>query len=313
MELFVLFDTAGYRTPQAYHITDKQAVQRAATRRKQAREAKAKKAGVHLRNDEDDSRQAAMNSVVTKPSLEKEMALFKAIMRHIAKHELPEEQKRMFQMETRAKLRRLAPLGVVGNQPAIAAYCLIDAGESDQIEDAILQQKIGTNGKTMKAYDEFKQRISKRIKEGTYQEDEVDNTMLFKLTRVAKGATVRWKRSIRPKEQQQEELSSTLNNDDKPDYESRLIACLRCGQQQETSWMQLRTEQGYTSTATLVVSRSALRKVSVSVEWYGICARDTGWIQAPTSQKRHRRNQSKSKTSSRSEAEATRMQSLEKL
>ena len=43
-ELFVLFDTAGYRSPEAVHVKDKEAVSRAAKRRRAAREAQAKKA-----------------------------------------------------------------------------------------------------------------------------------------------------------------------------------------------------------------------------------------------------------------------------
>ena len=99
-------------------------------------------------------------------------------------------------MESRAKLRRLAPLGITGNQPAIAAFCKIDEMERRTIIEAILQQKVGANPKLQKAHIEFRGRIEKSKEEGRYQEDGTDSTMLVKLARVANGAVVRWKRKM---------------------------------------------------------------------------------------------------------------------
>ena len=61
--------------------------------------------------------------VVTKPTLDEEIKLFKAIVRHVTKHEAEQEKVKWFRADTRASLRRLSDLGVSGHQPAIMAYC----------------------------------------------------------------------------------------------------------------------------------------------------------------------------------------------
>ena len=58
---------------------------------------------------------------VVLPRHEEEMGKFKGICRHILKHETKPEQAEWFKMEPRMNLKRLAKLGVEGNQPAIAA------------------------------------------------------------------------------------------------------------------------------------------------------------------------------------------------
>lgn len=239
------FDIAKYLSPNAFHVKDKQALSRAAVRRRTAREARANKAGTQLEREKDEESKALTCSVLSRPTLDQEMVLFKAIVRHIAKHELPNDQSGLFRMENRSKLRRLAQLGVTGNQPAIAAYCKITEEETHTIEEAIMQQKIGSNGKNLKAYEEQKARTKQRKDECSYDDEDPDNLMLFKRTRIAKGAPVRWSRKTKDAEDQQISQSTSRNNDVKPNYKSRLISCTKCGQQQETHWMQLRTEQGY--------------------------------------------------------------------
>ena len=196
-ELFVVFDTAGYRPRDAVHVKDKEAVNRATIRRKAAREAHAKKAGKELKHGKAGIYDVTQSTVTSKPPLEQELALFKAIVRQIGQHELGEEQKKMFRMESRAKLRRLAPLGIVGNQPAIAAFCKIDELEKKITTEAILQQKIGANRRTHKAQNEFKERIEKSKEEGTYQDNANDSTMLVKFASIANGTVVRWTRNVK--------------------------------------------------------------------------------------------------------------------
>ena len=69
-------------------------------------------------------------------------------------------------MDSRAKLRRLAKLGVTGHQPAIAAYCRVTERERQAIIEAILKQKVGSNPKSTKAYMEFKAREKDESEQG---------------------------------------------------------------------------------------------------------------------------------------------------
>ena len=115
LELFILFDTTGARTEQGTHIRDKKAKERAEAR------ASRSKFQARVRAKEDASR---------KPSLEEEMARFKAIVRQITKRELQKEESEWFKMEARTNLRRLAKLVIDGNQPAIAVHVKMTSEES---------------------------------------------------------------------------------------------------------------------------------------------------------------------------------------
>ena len=95
-------------------------------------------------------------TVVAKATFDQEIKLFKAIVREITRHELDDNKRKWFQMEARHKLRRLAPPGVTGNQPALVAFCKTTKGEQRSITEAILQQKVGANCKTAKQYAEFR-------------------------------------------------------------------------------------------------------------------------------------------------------------
>ena len=95
-------------------------------------------------------------SVISKPTFDQEIKLFKAITRQIARHELNDEQTKIFQMEKRAQLRRLAPLGIEGNEPAVKAYCKITSQEKATIIEAIMQQKVGANATTSSSSPSFK-------------------------------------------------------------------------------------------------------------------------------------------------------------
>ena len=75
VELFALFDTGGKRSEEGQHIKNPEATQRANQRKAKARSANAKKMGTC------DSTVAAM------PTLDEELKQFKAIVRHVMKHE----------------------------------------------------------------------------------------------------------------------------------------------------------------------------------------------------------------------------------
>ena len=60
--------------------------------------------------------------VFTKPTFDDEFKLFKAIVRHVTKHEVKQEKGKWFKADTRASLRRLKDLGVSGHQPAIMVF-----------------------------------------------------------------------------------------------------------------------------------------------------------------------------------------------
>ena len=49
---------------------------------------------------------------ITKPALDEEIKWFKAIVRHVMKHEVKQGKGKWFRMDNRANLRRLNGLGV---------------------------------------------------------------------------------------------------------------------------------------------------------------------------------------------------------
>ena len=148
-------------------------------------------------------------------------------------------KKKWFHNETRHHLRRLAPLGITGNQPAIAAFVDITEDEKLRITEAVMLQKVGVSAKSVRA------QIG-QIKDAKKGSDREAATMLIKLSRVGHGATVRWARSLRPVTEGSEGLeASSTGNCDEVAYTSRKLTCTRCGSQQETSWMQLRTWEGF--------------------------------------------------------------------
>ena len=80
-EMFVLFDTAAYRSKEAQHGTNEEALRRAIQRRDKSKAAKAKskerKEGAGGRRDWSINN----TSVISQPSFDQEIKLFKAIAR----------------------------------------------------------------------------------------------------------------------------------------------------------------------------------------------------------------------------------------
>ena len=149
-------------------------------------------------------------------------------------------KEKLFSMEHRSKLRRLAPLGITGHQPAVAALCKTSEAEQQSIAEAILKQKVGANATTAKHFKAF-QAERNQLPEG----ERAAKKILVKIARVANGAVVRWQRAINESSHRQQLSPETEQQAPVPLYQSRMIACTRCNQPQETCWMQLRTVLGF--------------------------------------------------------------------
>ena len=83
------------------------------------------------------------------------MALFKAIVRQVAKHEMPARRAKWFRAEERQDLRRLAKLGIDNHQAAVAAVIETTSDEKVRIIKSILQQKAGHCNEAYKSHMEF--------------------------------------------------------------------------------------------------------------------------------------------------------------
>ena len=138
-------------------------------------------------------------TVVTKPTLDEEIKLFKAIVRHVKKHEAEQEKVKWFRADTRASLRRLSDLGVSGHQPAIMAYCQMTKIEKGQVVEAILKQKIVNNKKAEALFEEHRERQKKvdESEEAAQAFALQGNKILLRIARVATGASVRWNKTCK--------------------------------------------------------------------------------------------------------------------
>ena len=99
---------------------------------------------------------------------------------------MQEEQRKWFRFEMRPQWKRLALLGIEGNQPAIAAYCETSREEDDKIAEAIIRQKVGANPKTIKVHVEMT-----RARKEAMDEHHTDLRSLYRKARIACGAIVR--------------------------------------------------------------------------------------------------------------------------
>ena len=146
-------------------------------------------------------------------------------------------------------LRRLGGLAVTGNQPALQVHIKATEDEKAKVARCIMQQKIGSNPKALKTYDELQDRkqISTKHREDTQTHDHGAEKILVKFARIATGCKVKWTRSFRraaAAEATEEEEDGSLPKAIQQ-YRSRMLACTRCGEEQETKKMQLRTVDGY--------------------------------------------------------------------
>ena len=118
----------------------------------------------------------------------------------------------------------MVPLGIHGNQPAIAVYCQTTEEEQGRLVEAFLQQKIGATSKMLKMIREYKDQR---------QQQAPDEKILLKIARIGQGAVIQWTRNHRSmREGEQELIDNETEDKPKPQYTSRKLACTRCGQQQ---------------------------------------------------------------------------------
>jgi hypothetical protein len=167
----------GARTVGADHVKSEDAKKRADSRSSKEKGKKGVKGQV--------GREEA--KAIIKPSINEELTFFKAIVRQIAKHELAADKAKLFQAEERVHLRRLAKIGVLGHQPAIAAVTQTSPKEKGMLERAIASQKIGHNAKTEKQIKEFY--ASKAGEAGAGEAEQIK----IRKAKLALPAPVRWK------------------------------------------------------------------------------------------------------------------------
>ena len=89
----------------------------------------------------------AERSAILKPALDAELARFKAIVRHIARHELDDLQADMFTMDDCSRYRRLAKIGIYGHQPGVAAHVKTTQVEDQCMVEGLIAQKVGSRPK----------------------------------------------------------------------------------------------------------------------------------------------------------------------
>jgi len=113
--------------------------------------------------------------------------------------------------------------------------------------DAILKQKNANNKKAEAIYCEHRER--RKHTEPTGKENESgskENKILLKKARIAIGATVKWEREYRGlKDEERQARTDRHKSPNEVRYSSRMIACTRCGSQQETRSKQLKVEAGF--------------------------------------------------------------------
>ena len=97
-------------------------------------------------------------TAVSKPTLDEELNIFKAIARHITKYEIETKAARWFTADNRPSLRRLGNLGINWHQPAIVAYCKMTRDEKEKVAAAIMKQQVANNPKAEKQLAEHRER-----------------------------------------------------------------------------------------------------------------------------------------------------------
>jgi len=112
--------------------------------------------------------------------------------------------------------------------------------EQSRVVQSLMKQKIGAgaNSKSNKAIQEFAQRKLEQAN----QEEKIK----VRIAKMSLGTVVKWKRKKKDTEEAaKEEGDGHQESQGKKSYSSRMLSCTRCGLAQETSWMQLRTIEGY--------------------------------------------------------------------
>lgn len=174
-------------------------------------------------------------SCVAKASFGEELAVFKAIVRHLDRHDLEEDQAVLFTAEQRQHLRRLRALGIKGHMPGIKAVCTLNEEERQVVAEAIASQRCGCNPKFLKAFRDMKARQSQARGQGL-------QTMLMKKVKLDSRSSIRWKRVVKHQAGEADDVTDGIDSTIR--YSSRKLHCTRCGALMEITKMQLRTDRG---------------------------------------------------------------------
>lgn len=167
--------------------------------------------------------------------MDEELKTFKAMIRHVAKHEGEAKAGKWFQADNRPRLRRLGFFGINRHQPAIAAYCKQIEKEKEEVANAIMKQKVANNPKAEKQLAEHRE-LNKGNQNRSY---------LIRIARIAVGATVRWQRKITARSSSDRSPEEGDGIAERVLYQTRMIACTRCVEQQETKAKQLKVSAGF--------------------------------------------------------------------
>ena len=126
----------------------------------------------------------------------------------------------------RQHLRKLAVLGVAGNQPAVAGYCETTVKEDSDLIESVLAEMAGSITRIVKL------NVSDRLeKEGGQRGG---TKIRLRKSRIALSHTVRWKRA----KATNEDADSFPNGyddeqNDRPTYKYRILSFNSCGQRRE--------------------------------------------------------------------------------
>ena len=223
LELFIQFDTLGWRSENAAFTVDHAADNRAKVRKSKSRNL--------IWRRKSTKTDASMN---TAPNLSTELANFKAIFRYIVANDLEDSQKQLFKQHTNTRQWRLRQFAIIGQQPSIRTTRICSEEERETVETAILKQRTGANAKTV--YD---------IRELIKQQWQMGHTHKTKLkwAKLDVLSVVKWRRKIT---MLREELSSAATYS-QVTYRSRMIQCRKRSAWRETKHLQLRTTRGYRS------------------------------------------------------------------
>ena len=184
LELFILFDTLGYRRREGR--TKKNAV---SAERADRRKAKHKHQRRGIRSAETSEPRA---------SLGEELEAFKKVVRHTTRQDGDAEQAKWFHADTKPQYRRLKVLGIMEHQPAIAANCEVDPLTMNDIEDAIIAQKARCTAKQLKQYKDARQKV------------QVSGAFPIRKSKIYTRSCPKWKRSEREEEENQKEVKKRL-------------------------------------------------------------------------------------------------------
>ena len=252
LELFILFDTMGYRRKEGR--TPKNVASAARTEERKA-------ANKHQRK----GRRSAETSE-PRASLAEKIEAFKRVVRHTTRQDGDAEQAKWFHGDTKPQYRRLKALGITEHQPAIAANCEVDPITMMDVEEAIVMQKARCTLKQLKHF-----------KDARLRTDETGPFLLRK-SKVYVRSCPTWKRAECEETMQPnmnysagDETDGTPTNEPHGVlYASRLISCPVCNEQVQTAKMQLFTQLGFR-----YVSCSGCEKQRWSRGW--LCECGVAW------------------------------------